>query len=325
MASACGWLAASLSLFLISLAYGSDLSGTRRVVALPYRDELVWSGHFTGAEWIALAVAFTAQRCIDRPAPTRRTFEHRVYFYRYAAANDPYLHLSPYTSNVWLMVATGLLVSAYILQADFRRRESLNAPDYRRLELAGIAGALIPFLNLSNALIPGRCSLAGFAWFGGFLGLCRLLILGRREKIPTLFSGRIEPRRRRGLRYRAHRVSPQRRRRLRDSHQSSLGHELSERRRSYDRACSSHSALRIFRVDADCLPVVADRCSHASAEGVRRLGVLRLSCSHWHGTLCGRDHSTKPPFVPRHVECPSRERRFRLAWHSALFLFCAAK
>jgi phosphatidylglycerol:prolipoprotein diacylglycerol transferase len=122
----------------------------------------------------------------------------------------PFLHLGPLTIPTFgLMVATGLLVAAYVLQADFnRRREQL--PDYRSNKtasgkgaqdegfliigvagLAGLLGArLYHVLETPRELIADPSMLIsrfGFAWFGGFLGgFVALAILARRFRIPLL-------------------------------------------------------------------------------------------------------------------------------------------
>src|SRR5258706_12473577 len=107
----------------------------------------------------------------------------------------PYLHLGPLTLPTFgLMVATGLLVASYILQADFQRR-AIHSAAFRIIGvagLAGIVGARVYHLLESPAEFfadpwPLLISRFGFAWFGGFLGgFAALLILARREKIPTL-------------------------------------------------------------------------------------------------------------------------------------------
>ena len=93
-----------------------------------------------------------------------------------------------------LMVAVALLVSAYILQADFQRR-GIRADAFLIIGiagLAGIAGARLYHVLESPAEFfddpwPQLFSRYGFAWFGGFLGgFAALLILGRRYKIPLL-------------------------------------------------------------------------------------------------------------------------------------------
>jgi phosphatidylglycerol:prolipoprotein diacylglycerol transferase len=122
----------------------------------------------------------------------------------------PFLHLGPLTVPTFgLMVACGLLVAAYVLQADFDRRrasfeppkKSKNAQPERQDEgflIIGIAG----FAGLVGARLyhvlerpseffadpwPQLFSRFGFAWFGGFLGgLIALIILARYLKIPLL-------------------------------------------------------------------------------------------------------------------------------------------
>jgi phosphatidylglycerol---prolipoprotein diacylglyceryl transferase len=118
----------------------------------------------------------------------------------------PFLHLGPLTIPTFgLMVATALLVSAYVLQADFdRRTEKLEKLDgYKRkpdegffiIGIAGIAGLI--GARLYHVLeSPGEFfadpwpllfSRFGFAWFGGFLGgFVALIILARRSRIPVL-------------------------------------------------------------------------------------------------------------------------------------------
>jgi len=117
----------------------------------------------------------------------------------------PFLHLGPLTIPTFgLMVAIAMLVSAYVLQADFDRRrsqlESISANTARDegFLVIGIAG----FSGLIGARLyhvlespreffadpwPQLLSRYGFAWFGGFLGgFIALVILARRSKIPLL-------------------------------------------------------------------------------------------------------------------------------------------
>src|ERR1700727_860470 len=122
----------------------------------------------------------------------------------------PFLHLGPLTIPTFgLMVATGLLVAAYVLQADFDRRrasfevsrKSSGVQVERKDEgflIIGIAG----FAGLVGARLyhvlespgeffadpwPQLFSRFGFAWFGGFLGgLLALIFLARYLKIPLL-------------------------------------------------------------------------------------------------------------------------------------------
>jgi len=107
----------------------------------------------------------------------------------------PYLHIGPLSLPTFgLMVATGLLVAGYVLQADFRRR-GIRADAFLIIGIAGLAG--IVAARLYHALEspaeffadPGSFIFTryGFAWFGGFLGgFTALLILARRQKIPAL-------------------------------------------------------------------------------------------------------------------------------------------
>lgn len=107
----------------------------------------------------------------------------------------PYLHLGPLSVPTFgLMVATGLLLAAYVLQADFRRR-GIRADAFLIIGIAGLAGIVgarlyhalespSEFFADPNSFIFTRF---GFAWFGGFLGgFVALLILAKREKISTL-------------------------------------------------------------------------------------------------------------------------------------------
>ena len=107
----------------------------------------------------------------------------------------PFIQIGPVAiATFGLMVAVALLVSAYILQADFQRR-GIRADAFLIIGIAGLAG--IAGARLYHVLeSPGEFfadpwpqlfSRYGFAWFGGFLGgFAALLILGRRYKIPLL-------------------------------------------------------------------------------------------------------------------------------------------
>jgi phosphatidylglycerol:prolipoprotein diacylglycerol transferase len=107
----------------------------------------------------------------------------------------PFIHIGPLTiATFGLMVAVGLLVAAYILQAEFRRR-AIKADAFLIIGiagLAGIAGARLYHVLESPAEFladpwPLLFSRYGFAWFGGFLGgFGALLVLARRNQIPTL-------------------------------------------------------------------------------------------------------------------------------------------
>ena len=122
----------------------------------------------------------------------------------------PFLHLGPLTIPTFgLMVATGLLVAAYVLQADFDRRRASFEPAKNQtarqperkdegfliIGIAGFAGLvgarLYHVLESPSEFFadpwPQLFSRFGFAWFGGFLGgLIALIILARYLKIPLL-------------------------------------------------------------------------------------------------------------------------------------------
>jgi phosphatidylglycerol---prolipoprotein diacylglyceryl transferase len=122
----------------------------------------------------------------------------------------PFLHLGPLTIPTFgLMVATGLLVAAYVLQADFdRRREHFLKNGYLKEEkesshhdegfliigiagISGLAGArLYHVLESPRELIADPSLLVsrfGFAWFGGFLGgFVALVFLAKHFRIPVL-------------------------------------------------------------------------------------------------------------------------------------------
>jgi len=118
----------------------------------------------------------------------------------------PFLHLGPIPIPTFgLMVATALLVSAYVLQADFNRRRPQLArlPGYKEQRdegfliigvagIAGLVGARLYHVLESPAEFFAHpwnllFSRFGFAWFGGFLGgFAALVILARRSKIPLL-------------------------------------------------------------------------------------------------------------------------------------------
>ena len=107
------------------------------------------------------------------------------------------------------MVATGLLVAAYVLQADFdRRHESFLKRGYLQetkepshhdegflvIGIAGISGLvgarLYHVLENPRDLVADPSLLIsrfGFAWFGGFLGgFVALVFLAKHYKIPIL-------------------------------------------------------------------------------------------------------------------------------------------
>jgi phosphatidylglycerol:prolipoprotein diacylglycerol transferase len=132
----------------------------------------------------------------------------------------PFLHFGPLTIPTFgLMVATGLLVAAYVLQADFNRRRG-QLERYRSSALARDEGLLARLIGHSHedmgfvvigmagilGLIGARLyhvlespaeffanpwpqlfSRFGFAWFGGFLGgVVALIYLARHFGIPLL-------------------------------------------------------------------------------------------------------------------------------------------
>ena len=122
----------------------------------------------------------------------------------------PFLHLGPLTIPTFgLMVATGLLAAAFVLQADFdRRREHFQKGSSWKsgggqghhdegfliigvAGLAGLVGArLYHVLESPRELLADPSLLVsrfGFAWFGGFLGgFVALVLLARRFGIPAL-------------------------------------------------------------------------------------------------------------------------------------------
>jgi len=123
----------------------------------------------------------------------------------------PFLHLGPLTIPTFgLMVATGLLVSAYVLQADFdRRRDGFSKHGYLKesketshhdegfliIGIAGISGLvgarLYHVLETPREFFadpwPLLFSRFGFAWFGGFLGgFIALVFLAKHYRIPAL-------------------------------------------------------------------------------------------------------------------------------------------
>lgn len=115
----------------------------------------------------------------------------------------PFIHVGPIVIPTFgLMVAIAMLVSAYVLQAEFdRRRSRLQTISARNdkdegfliIGIAGLAGLigarLYHVLESPHDFFadpwPQLISRYGFAWFGGFLGgFIALVILARRSKIP---------------------------------------------------------------------------------------------------------------------------------------------
>src|SRR4029077_19539219 len=138
--------------------------------------------------------------------PRRQGMRGRRRVYSDVQFMIPFLHLGPITIPTFgLMVATALLVSAYVLQADFNRRRPQLArlPGYKDqrdegfliIGVAGIAGLigarLYHVLESPTEFFADPWNLLfsrfGFAWFGGFLGgFFALIILSRRSQIPLL-------------------------------------------------------------------------------------------------------------------------------------------
>src|SRR5256885_11166858 len=107
----------------------------------------------------------------------------------------PFLHLGPITLPTFgLMVATGLLVASYVLQADFRRR-GIHADAFLIIGIAGLAGIVgarlyhvleTPAEFFANPW-PFLNSRLCFVWFGGLLrGLAALPTLSPRARNSTL-------------------------------------------------------------------------------------------------------------------------------------------
>src|SRR6266851_4358163 len=159
----------------------------------------------------------------------RERASHRVYFCRRNAPPSmiPFLHLGPLTIPTFgLMVATGLLVAAYLLQADFdRRREQFLKSGYQKsgtpshhdegfliigiAGLAGLVGAkLYHAFQDPSTWKAELISRYGFACFGG------------------------------RLRHRAHWLPALRRRRLRCADDIALGDEL------FQQNCVDHRKVR---------------------------------------------------------------------------------
>jgi len=107
----------------------------------------------------------------------------------------PFLHLGPLTIPTFgLMVATGLFVAAYVLQADFIRRK-IKTDAFLVIGIAGLSGIVgARFYHVLEAPReffadpwPQLFSRFGFAWFGGLIGgFVALTLIARRERIPML-------------------------------------------------------------------------------------------------------------------------------------------
>jgi phosphatidylglycerol:prolipoprotein diacylglycerol transferase len=108
----------------------------------------------------------------------------------------PFIHLGPITLGTYgLLVATAVLVSLFVMRAEFVRR-GLAAVDAETVvsltALAGIAGARIYHLMESPREFfanpwPLLFSTMGFAWFGSVIaGFVTLVLLARHYKIGML-------------------------------------------------------------------------------------------------------------------------------------------
>jgi len=109
----------------------------------------------------------------------------------------PFLHLGPLSIPTFgLMVAIGLLIAAYVLQADFQRRGA-KADAFLIIGVAGLAGivgarfyhVLEPELRREFFAHPWPLLISryGFAWFGGLIGgFLALVLLARNNKVPIL-------------------------------------------------------------------------------------------------------------------------------------------
>ena len=107
----------------------------------------------------------------------------------------PFIHLGPITLGTYgLLVATALLVSYFVLRADFLRRAlSIDAETVVGVTgLAGLVGARLYHLMESPREFfadpwPLLFSTMGFAWFGSVIaGFAALVFLARRYKIKML-------------------------------------------------------------------------------------------------------------------------------------------
>lgn len=107
----------------------------------------------------------------------------------------PYIPLGPISIPTFgLMVAIGLFVAAYVVQADFVRR-GVKTDAFMIIGIAGLAG--IVGARLYHVLETPREFFAdpwpmlwtrfGFAWFGGLIGgFIALILMARSEKIAIL-------------------------------------------------------------------------------------------------------------------------------------------
>jgi phosphatidylglycerol---prolipoprotein diacylglyceryl transferase len=107
----------------------------------------------------------------------------------------PFIHLGPITLGTYgLLVAAALLVSYFVLRADFLRRAlAIDAETVVGITgLAGLVGARLYHLMESPREFfadpwPLLFSTMGFAWFGSVIaGFAALIFLARRYKIKML-------------------------------------------------------------------------------------------------------------------------------------------
>jgi len=199
----------------------------------------------------------------------------------------PFLHFGPITIPTFgLMVAIGLLVAAYVLQADFNRRrqhldvyrpkesddvgllrrlarQSHNDEGFLIIGIAGIAGLL--GAKIYHALQDPQTwrteliSRFGFAWFGGLIGgFVALVYLEAVRNTDAGVHGYLLACSVGGLRDRADWVFAFGRRRLRRANDAAMGHELPKRRHADNGARTPHADLRICDLAADCCSFVAD-------------------------------------------------------------------
>ncbi len=107
----------------------------------------------------------------------------------------PFIHVGPLTLGTFgILVATGLLVAAFVVSKDLRRR-ALDADPNVIVGYTGIAGLvgsrLYSVLETPSEFFanpwPLLFSRMGFTWFGGlFGGFITLCLLARHYRIPLL-------------------------------------------------------------------------------------------------------------------------------------------
>jgi phosphatidylglycerol:prolipoprotein diacylglycerol transferase len=107
----------------------------------------------------------------------------------------PYIHVGPLTLGTYgIFVAAGLLVAAFVLSKDLRRR-AMDADPNVIVGYTGIAGLigsrLYSCLETPSEFFaspwPLLFSRTGFTWFGGLLGgFITLVLLARHYRMPLL-------------------------------------------------------------------------------------------------------------------------------------------